>query len=312
MAGRRKTTGILVYNLLIREVSRINKLLPEDRKLSIKERRQLVSEKIYPKYKKTSKSKIRLIPLRKKLYRTIQRLPRKPTCDVLDVPEGNLDQVLWHAMDENIRKLPKCIWIKINAADFGQTKIFNTRDYEYTASGLQDISNKINEWVRKQTKGKRNQVYPYYDGIIQVRPKMKNDGKPESYYIEYVIKGTDFEVEITEIADLPKRKKKTKKQQKDINVRKYIEEQTKKLTAEKSKVKALRRSVLKKLKEFEAHIKYLKRRQGRKKDQKAIRKEFNIEYKLEKARVEKNLTKKIITKYQYESLIKILKTGYQQ
>lgn len=294
------------YHFLVKEVSNINRLLPEDRKLSIQEVYDLLSQKIYPKYKDVPKHKLRLTKLREELYNEIQKLPRKVVCSVFDVPEALLNEIVWHEIDETIKKLFDCIWIKINASDFGETKIFNTRNYKYSSSGVQEITNNINAWVAG-----RRQVYPYYDGIIQVRPGKKNDGKEDSYYIEYVLKGTEFVVDIKEI-ETPKRKKKPGRQKRDIRIKKYIEQKTKQLQAEKSHVKIIRKRLAKGVADFKSYLKVSKRMQGKKFTAKRIKEDYKKQYQSEKSKVDKQLKKKAIDTYQYDSLIKFLKKEYRQ
>jgi hypothetical protein len=48
MAKRNQTT----YNRILKEFTKLNNKLPEDRKLSIQERRKIIKEKILPRYKK--------------------------------------------------------------------------------------------------------------------------------------------------------------------------------------------------------------------------------------------------------------------
>ena len=57
-AKKRRNPKLATYNYLLKEFGKINKLLPEDRKLSLKEAREFISKEIYPKFKETPKYKI--------------------------------------------------------------------------------------------------------------------------------------------------------------------------------------------------------------------------------------------------------------
>ena len=74
-----------------------------------------------------------------------------------------------------------CIYVKISAGQFGQTKIFNTRNYNYYNNGVKEIT----ERLRKDIDNKSGAAW--YSGYQKLRPNMKNDGKPESYYLDMIL-----------------------------------------------------------------------------------------------------------------------------
>ena len=317
-ARKRKTSGILLYNLLLKEVSAINRHLPEDRKLSLRDRYKLITEKLYPKYKGQSASKVRKLQLRDLIYKTLKRLPKKAGCNVLAIPEEAYQEIPYYELDDFLSGsddpgsqsqgvLPKCVFVMINAGDqFGRTPIFNTRDYDYYHSGVDRITNNINNWVRNLPGGKRNNLYPVYFGQIQVRPNKKNDADPESYYIEMIleIKGTPADEK--ESVKVPKRKKSKKELKSDQAIKKYVKQQMKNLKAEKSKVKAIKRSVYKNINDAKIVLK-------QKKIPAAVKVQFlKDQFKSEKQKLTKHFKQNILTKYQYEALIRQIKKGYKQ
>lgn len=202
--ANRKAKGILLYNLLMKEITKVNKNLPENRRLSVKERREIISKKIYPKYKDQARSRIRLIPLREKITRTVKRLPKREQCDLLSIDPTLYLAITYYEIEQFVgNTLPKCIYVKVDAGEFGSTNIFNTRDFDYYSTGLSEITNKINEYSRTNSLNTSN--VPEYDGSINIRPGKKNDGTADNYFLEMILNiGTKRKS--TSIV-IPKRKK---------------------------------------------------------------------------------------------------------
>ena len=213
MAGRKKTSGLSVYNLLLKELSQINKTLPEHRKLGLKERRELISKKIYPQYKGIPRSRVRLWPLRELLYRKLKRMPRRQGCDVFALSPEEYTAISYYALDDQITNIfPTCIYIKVNANGFGVTKIINTRDYNYATSGLQEITRLLNEEMQKLPPGRRNSsVAPIYTGVIQPKPGKEKSQSPDDYYLEMILYINNKAVEKKEPAKAPSGKSANKK-----------------------------------------------------------------------------------------------------
>lgn len=309
MAVRKKTTGMLLYNLLIKEVSAANKFLPSDKKLTIRERRAFVSEKIYPQFKGTPKSQIRLGKIRSFIKWHISRVPSKVGCDVLGVPTERLSNIDYFVIDSYIVQLPDCIHIKVNGNGFGATNIFNTGDYEYYSSGVSAITNRINEWIRNLPS--KHGVYPSYDGVIQVRHRRKNDGHPDSYYIEFILKGGKQKIEyekivVPEITE-PERKKQVKRQRRELG-RRIAREKVLKLQKEKAAFKQLKRNFNSSITVFHNFIATVKR----KKLKINIAKVNKEEFKAQKKKADKYLKNGKFTKAEYKIILKLITTGYDQ
>jgi hypothetical protein len=253
MAANRKISGIKLYNLLLKEVSAANKLLPENKKLSLTERRQLVSQKLYPKYKGTAPSKLKKRELRERIAKRFKRLPRKKVCDVLQIdPESYSEGVQYFDIDSFIQDLPKCIYIRVNAGDlFGKTPIFNTREFSYHRTGTADITNRINEWVRAQPKKYRNTSrVPVYFGSIQLRPGHKNEGDEQNYFWEMIVEVKGVAAAKTTKLDIPKRKKPTKKQQEKVRIERGTKKRLSEMEPETSNMKKITKKVEKLIRNY--------------------------------------------------------------
>ncbi len=303
MALRRTTKGILVYNLLLKEISEINRHLPEDRKLSIKERRELVSKKIYPKYRGKAKSSIRLTPLRDQLYRQIRKLPRKEGCDLLAIPPNVYQDIPYYEVESFIENiLPNCIYIKVNAGEFGETSIFNTREFNYYTTGISDITNRINEYCRKHNIGTSRDV-PVYNGYIMLRPGKKNDGIPDNYYLEMILQGVGRKQKVEEV-EVPLRQKTKRQTSKEANVKQYVLERLKNLKNEKSAFKRIKRSIYNEIK----LVKELMKQKFISKNEKNKIKERS--YKNQKARIEKYFRQEKISPAKYRTFIRDINKAY--
>jgi hypothetical protein len=178
MAKRNQTT----YNRILKEFTKLNNKLPEDRKLSIQERRKIIKEKILPRYKKVPAYKIKVKQLKSEIVKIYDKIPPKEICDLNYLDLSNFQSVEWFALDETITELiPDCVYVKVSASEYGDTKIFNTRDYEYGKKGVR----KIVEAIRPDAENESGKFV--FSGIKKLRPRKRNDGTPENYYLDFVL-----------------------------------------------------------------------------------------------------------------------------
>ena len=70
------------YHLLLKEFTKINNKLPQEQKLSIKERREVIKNVLLPLYEEVPAYKIRLKPLRKEINKQVALFPPKEICDL--------------------------------------------------------------------------------------------------------------------------------------------------------------------------------------------------------------------------------------
>jgi len=129
--------------------------------------------------------------------------------------------------------LPDCVEVKVNAGTFGKTKIFNTANYSYYGNGVQKIVERIREELEGNLSG-----FAYFSGIVKVKPGKSNDGKAESYFVDFILyinETTELDDEPA-MFDLPKREVKKKEK-----IRDYMAERFSKLEKEKQKEKRKRK-----------------------------------------------------------------------
>ena len=242
MAKKKTTT----YNRILKQFTKINNTLPEDRKLSIKERRAIIKEQVLPKYKDVPAYKVRVKTLKGQLLRIYDKLPPKEICDLNYIDASEFAFVEWFLLDETIGELvPDCVFVKVSAGEYGETRIFNTRNYEYGVKGVRDIV----EEIRPNAEGASGKFI--FSGYKKLRPRKLNDGTPENYYLDFVLFIVDKKGRETPQADaeeieyeVPKsrdnRKKKTK-------VKQIIEGRIKALKVKKDSRKRTRKTIDKNL-----------------------------------------------------------------
>ena len=232
--------GLKLYNALLRELGEANKKATKSQKLSAPQRRKIVSQDLYPKFKQSAKVSIREV--RKDIRGIIKALPPVEICNPLYLSEAYLAFVEYYEIDNHIKRvLPECLDVRINAGNFGMTKIFNTSNYSYYTNGVQ----KIIESIRQEVEN--NSGRAYFSGIVKLKPRKKDNGQGENYFVDYVLylndepeaddEGTDFR--------LPNREQNKVERVKDFLVEKFkILEKEKRKRKRQAKKKAIEKKQL--------------------------------------------------------------------
>lgn len=301
--AKRKTT---LYNRILREFTKLNNKLPEEKKLSINQRRSIIKEQLLPKYKKekVSPSRIKVKILRSRIAKAVNKIPAKEVCDLNYIDVSEYAFIEWFALDETISQIiPDCVYIKVSAGEYGETKIFNTRDYNYTRNGVKQIV----ENIRPDADNESGKFI--FSGYKKLRPKKRNDGTPENYYLDLILilidsggneeaKGETESVKF----ELPKNRVVSNKKKR---VRNIIEQRIKALKSKRESKKRAKITLNKNIEKLnKASKKIAKSKRPNKESQTALRKQFLASTRL----LEKYYKEGKITKYQYDTaLAKILK-----
>ena len=298
---KKKTTK---YNKILKQFTRINNKLPEDRKLSIKERRKIIREQILPKFKDVPKSKIKAKDIKSTILKIYDKLPPKEICDLNYIDPSEFAFVEWYALDETISELvPDCVYVKVSAGTYGETNIFNTRDYEYSRDGVRSIV----ETLRPEADDKSGRFV--FSGYKKLRPRKRNDGTPENYYLDFVLiqidtKGNEMPMGDAESVkfEVPKTRETRSKKTKVKNI---IEGRIKKLKQKRDSRRRAKKTLDRNVKEF------LKRSKSVSKAKKpSIQRVVSRDKQFEKASalLDKYLRDGKITQKQYDTALeKILK-----
>jgi len=237
------------YNRILKQFTKINNQLPEDKKLSYKDRRIIIKDILLPKYEDVPHYKLRVKDIKKKIIREYNKIPPKEICDINYLDFSDFAYVSWHSLDETISELvPDCVFVKVSAGEYGETKIFNTRNYEYGRRGVRDIV----EAIRPDANNESGRFV--FTGLKKLRLRKRNDGTPENYYLDFVLytvdsKGVETPYGDTDevVYEVPKnrinRSKKTR-------VNKVIEQRIKQLKAKKDSRRRAKKTLEKNIKEL--------------------------------------------------------------
>jgi hypothetical protein len=182
-AKAKSSSGVGLYNRILKELTAINKVIPKDKKLTLQKRRQMVSEVLYPVYSMLPARERTIKNIRRDIKAEVDKIPAEQTCHPLYFPDNLLTLIDYFTIDEFIRNyLPDCIDIRVNAGYLGATSIFNTGRYGYYASGVRDIVERIREDLLDNKSG-----VAFFEGLKKLKPNKKHDLEPDSYYIDFVL-----------------------------------------------------------------------------------------------------------------------------
>jgi len=215
--SRNVNKGVAVYNRILREFTKINNQLPEDRKLSLAQRRSLISEQIFPQYAGIPEYKLRVRELRNRIISVIEPIPPKEICDINLIDPAALPIIDVFGIDEYLQTVvPDCIYVRVNADEFGTTRIFNTREYNYTRSGVRAIV----ENIRSAMDDGMLPSTVDFAGYKKLRPKKRNDGTPENYFLDFILNVAGEPIADSTVVqyDLPRTKEVKKKETKVRNI----------------------------------------------------------------------------------------------
>lgn len=288
----KKLKGISLYNKISSEFTKINDTLPEELKLSLKDRRKFIKEKIYPLYKGSPASRVRISSIKSNIQQIIQTVVPKEGCDVNLISPAILD-VSWMELDNFIKDvLPSCVFIKISAGVYGSTKIFNTRNYNYTKNNVKNIVDNVRELVENNS-----DIDASFVGVKKLKNrKLLNDGTPENYYIDFILTiDSDPVSDITPVIfNVPKSQKK-----KVATVKEIMLGRVKQLGLKKNRTKNARKTAKKNI----AKLATINKKQKRSKSPVTKQKLYNQKEKLYSSmlkQLELSYKKGLFTEDQYE------------
>jgi hypothetical protein len=299
--------GATLYNKILKEFTRINNSLPQDRKLSIDERRRYIKENIYPQFKGTNVNRVGIRKIETSIVEVLDRIVPKEGCDVNYISPSVTADIGWFELDDYIRDvLPKCIFIRIDANGFGNTKIFNTLNYNYVKSGVRQIVENIREFVDSNLE-QGNSVEVSLTGVKKLRKGKANDGTPEHYYIDFILTLNSEPIKPLEpvIYNLPREKKK-----KATSVKNAILQRVKELNNKKKRRKNARRTAIKNIGEVRKINKKLTKAKSSEYKRKLALQKIKGFLKAEK-QIESAYNKGNLTKEQFDKFIAELKKSIE-
>ena len=288
--------GVKLYNKILREFSKVNSRLPEDRQITIQERRKYVSENVYPQFKGKKSTEVKVSDIKEQVLITYSTLFPKGATNVNLISPSIYSDVMWFELDDFIRDvLPKGIFIRIDGDSAGSTRIFNTNTYDYNKSGVRKVLDKIREEVNNSSDAS-------FTGVRKLRSGKKNDGKPENYFIDFVL--VINSVPTKSITPVPFKLDKSQKKQ-ATSVRNVILQRVKQLTNKRKRKKNARKTAKKNLKEAKKLV--VRQRNAKSSDYKRRLAEEKIkQYNKSQRHLDSAYNKGNLTKEQYDKFTKEL------
>jgi hypothetical protein len=293
-----KTRGVSLYNKLLKQFTVINNKLPEDRKVSLVDRRKYIKEKIYPQFKGDSAKRVSKANINKSIEAVLNTIVPKEGCNVNYISPSVTADVSWHELDDFIRDvLPSCIFIRIDAGTYGQTKIFNTLNYNYSKNGVKAIVDNIREFVNNESS-----VDVSFTGNKKLRKGKTNDGTPENYYIDFIIVVNSEPIDDVEpvVFNLPKGEKKNV-----TSVKNAILARVKDLSNKKKRKKRARKTAVKNIQKIKS-INVRQKRSVKPETKKKFALIKDAEYKKMRKQLDRDYNKGLLTDDQYKKFVQDL------
>lgn len=293
-----KTRGVSLYNKLLKQFTVINNKLPEDRKVSLVDRRKYIKEKIYPQFKGDSAKRVSKANINKSIEAVLNTIVPKEGCNVNYISPSITADVSWHELDDFIRDvLPSCIFIRIDAGTYGQTKIFNTLNYNYSKNGVKAIVDNIREFVNNESS-----VDVSFTGNKKLRKGKTNDGTPENYYIDFIIVVNSEPIDNVEpvVFNLPKEEKKNV-----TSVKNAILARVKDLSNKKKRKKRARKTAVKNIQKIKS-INVRQKRSVKPETKKKFALIKDAEYKKMRKQLDRDYNKGLLTDDQFKKFVQDL------
>ena len=292
MPQRKQTT----YNKILKQFTKINSKLPEERKLSIQERRRIIKEKILPKFRGKSVYQVRITDVKTRILREVQRVPPREICNLNYLDLAEFQYVEWFALDETISELvPDCVYVKVSAGEWGDTNIFNTRNYQYGRNGVR----RVVEAIRPDAENESGRYV--FTAVRKLRPRKVNDGSAENYYLDFILNlvsrsgSADPQGDMDQVTfNLPRTRDTRKKKAKISNI---IEQRIRSLKAKRDSKKRAKRTLDRNIGDYLKAEKGLKKLKRPNQDKaKSVNKKYSHALK----QLEKYYKEGKLTTYQYD------------
>ena len=228
---RKKPTpkGLLLYNRIQSVFAEYNRSLPKDRQIPYALRTKIISQDVIKHFMKLPTRKATRKAILEYIIIILQQV-NPELCDARLLPPSLYSIIPYYELDNFIQEvLPNCVDVRVNAGEFGVTAIFNTANYNYSSSGVQEIVENLRPLEQTEP------TYPEFNGRVLVKPRRTDDNNPSSYFLDM-----QLYVQGTPVRTLPKDEgkevqKKMKKEEREQEakrkiVKKLIQEKISKLT----------------------------------------------------------------------------------
>lgn len=233
MAKKKQNKGLLLF-IKVAKITQ-KEFKKQGRTESWQEIQKWTSANIYPKFKGTKIHDLRVGNVNKEINILLGITPQ-----VKEIPCFNpfalrdlrdISDVDWWDVANVLETLPNNLQVRINAGDrYGETRIVQRSEINPEL----DIA-PIIEKIREQTLNKSGDKF---EGLIKVIPNKKDDGKPCSYFVDFVLEADQHLVIEEPLAEEIEIEKETKEER--VTRFKEAEKQKRKTKTEKTKTQKTR------------------------------------------------------------------------
>lgn len=185
MARLPKYNSTKLFHKIAREV-KLDFIEKEGRKPNLKEWNEIqkwTSKNLYYEHKGTSVNKVTIEEIHKEIDLLTKPKKERICGDAREVNPADYALVDWWDIILAVTSLPIDVQLRVNAGEFGITKIEQNRLINPQTEIIPIIAN-----IRVATKNKSG---PYFSGSVNVVPNKKDDGKTCSYFIDYMLYDKD-------------------------------------------------------------------------------------------------------------------------
>lgn len=151
---------------------------------------EFVKEKVYLEFKGLSPRDVKIQDIKDVVEKALNNtavITPSLYFNPLNIPVTLISGIAWFDIDNFIEvdlaaeTGGQNLRIEVNAGEYGSTGIFDLSDYIYETMGLQEIVENLRELVIE------GEDYPFWEGQAVVRPNFKDDGFPDSYFIQFTL-----------------------------------------------------------------------------------------------------------------------------
>jgi len=228
--------GLYLYNKIQSVFAEYNASLPNQKKIPFALRTKIISQDIIKHFMKLPTSKATRKAILDYIILLLEGV-NPDLCDARLLPPSIYSIIPYYELDNFIRDvLPNCVDIRVNAGEWGLTPIFNTANYSYSNSGVQQIVENLRPMEKTEPQ------YPEFNGKVLVKPRRADDNNPSSYFLDMQLYVSGAPVPQRPTDESKEVKKKMKKEEREKEekmkaVKKLIQEKISKLTKKVPKTK---------------------------------------------------------------------------
>ena len=160
------------YNRILKEFTKLNNKLPEENKLSIKLRREIIKKVILPKYENVPQYKIRVKALRTLLVKEIEKVIMTSDLGINPTNDGKTIRLLFPELTEERRKdLAKDVKKKGESAKVAIRNIRRDANDSFKKLAKEDVSEDEIKALEENAQKMTDKYIAAVDEAVEVKTK---------------------------------------------------------------------------------------------------------------------------------------------